>query len=259
MLISSEGRRAEGLRGAGSLALAAVAALLLSIALAGCTPEPPDQGSPTGPVEEEPSPSGTADPTTPEDEKPTPDDGTATGTPEDDEGTPDDEGDVGEEDESTSDPDVEATDDWQAPDDPTAEGPTATPALPEVNGEIGDAVALPTEMVVSLTSITTTTLTAQTPGEYTGPAIVVDVQITNDSDTAQPISSAVVSLDAEDGQMGVPTWASPYEPLQGEVPAGATIEGTYVFMMDPTDGRSVTVRVNYSAGDPVAVFTGTTS
>ncbi|MBP2409922.1 hypothetical protein [Brachybacterium fresconis] len=252
-------------------ALAAAAGLLLCLAVAGCTPEPPEQGAPTTPEGEQPPPSGSSTPSTPstpsapESDEPTSDDGTATGAPEDEDGAPDDaggpdeEGDANGEDEDATDQDINATDDWQAPDDVTAEGPTAAPALPEVNGQVGEDVALPTEVVVSLTSITTTTLTAETPGEYSGPAVVVGVRVTNESDSPQPVGSAVVSLAAEDGEMGVPTWASPNDPLQGEVPAGTTAEGTYVFMLDPADERSVSVRVNYSAGEPVATFTGTTS
>lgn len=261
MISSSGERRSNSSSRPAAFALAATAGLLLCLALAGCSPEPTEQGAPITPGEEPPSPSDTAVPSTPEGEGPTSEEGSPTGVPADDEETPDDAGTPAEDDDGAEDePDqgVNATDDWQEPDDPAAEGPTAAPALSEVNGRIDEDVALPTEVVVSLTSITTTTLTAETPGEYTGPAVVVGVRITNESDAPQPVGSAVVSLAAEDGEMGVPTWASPNVPLQGEVPAGATAEGTYVFMLDPADERAVSVRVNYSAGEPVATFTGTT-
>ncbi|MDN5893655.1 MAG: hypothetical protein L0H93_06470 [Nocardioides sp.] len=244
--------------------LAAAAGLLLCLALAGCAPEPPEQGAPTVSTEEPPPAPGTAAPSAPEGDEPTTDDGTAPGNPED-EGMPEGEdagdgagsGEDGETD-PDADSDLNATDDWREPEDPTAEGPTAAPVLPEVEGRIGDGVALPTEVVVSITSVTTTTLTAETPGEYTGPAVIVEVQIANESDVPQPVGSAVVALTAEGGEVGVPTWASPNDPLLGDVPAGGTAGGTYVFMMDPADERPVTVRVNYSAGEPVATFTGTT-
>lgn len=147
---------------------------------------------------------------------------------------------------------------WQEPEDPTEEGPTAAPELPEVNGSLDEDIALPTDVVVSLSSIETTSIKASTPGEYSGSAVVVSVTITNDTKAPLPVSSAVVSLIADDGEMGIPTWAAPHEPLQGEVPAGSAAVGTYVFMLDPADGRSVTVSVNYSAGEPVAVFAGGT-
>jgi hypothetical protein len=148
---------------------------------------------------------------------------------------------------------------WEPPSDPDAQGPTAAPELPEVQAAADEEIALPTDVVVALSSISTTMLSAETPGETSGPAVVVTVTVTTGSDQAQDVGSAVVSLDSDDGVVGVPTWAAPYAPLEGEVAAGETVEGTYVFMLDPAAGRSVTVRVNYSAGEPLAVFTGQTS
>lgn len=262
-MISSSGAGEARLRRRSSASLLAAAGLLFAIAVAGCAPEPTDQGTPSTGAQEPSSPSGTATPSTTEDDQQGEEDGTAPAEPEagsapDDAGPAENDGDAGGEDQGASDPASNGTDDWREPEDPTAEGPTAAPALPEVNGQVGEGVALPTEVVVALTSISTTTLTAETPGEYSGPAVIVDVQVTNESDAPQPVGSATVSLSAEDGEIGVPTWAAPNEPLQGEVPAGATATGTYVFMLDPADDRSVTVRVNYSAGEPVATFTGTT-
>lgn len=258
------GSRIRGLR---APVQAAAALLLVMTLMAACTPDPSAQeptagAGPGAPDVTESSPSdGGGSPESPSDD---PEGDEGRGAPS---GTGDDkaaggEGSGGEtsgdEDDGESDPDPSATDGWQAPDDPTAEGPTAAPAQPEVHGTAGEGVALPTEMTVSLVSISTTTLTAETPGEYAGPAVVVEIQVQNESDTAQTLDSATASLEAEGGEMGVPTWASPNDPLQGEVAAGSSAAGVYVFMLDPADSRSVTVRVNYSAGAPVAVFTGVT-
>lgn len=268
---SSSGRIAARVHCTRTSRALAAAALVLGLALAGCTPAPPAAGPTAGPTEGSPAPTEPTEPTepspsggdgaTPADQGGSPGDGSGaetTGTDDDAPGTAAPEGDDGAGGEGGADSVIHATDDWQAPDDPTHEGPTAAPALPEVNGELEEAIALPTEVTVSLTSITSTRLTAETPGEVTGPAVIVEVQVTNDSEAPQTISSATVSLAAEDGEMGIPTSADPNDPLHGEVAPGATAEGVYVFMLDPADGRSVTVSVNYSAGDPVAVFTGAT-
>lgn len=260
MTSSSGGRRADSSPRARASVLAAAAGLLLCLAFSGCTS---GQGAPTTPTQEQSPPSDPGAPSEPEDGGPTSDDSTATGAPDseadpDGTGASESEGEAGGEDEGGSDSVVNATDDWREPEDPTLEGPTVAPVLPEVDGRIGNDVVLPTEVTVSVPSIATATLTAETPGEYAGPAVIVDVQITNESDAPQPVGSAVVALTAEDGEVGVPTWASPNNPFQGEVPAGATVDGTYVFMMDPAGERPVTVRVNYAAGEPVATFTGTT-
>lgn len=245
----------------GSVLLASV---LLGLALVGCSAEAPPQGAPSD-TADPPSSPGDAVPSVPPSDEPAAEDPAPSptgGAPTVDDGAPQDGSAQGGGDDGaggTANFDGAGTDDWTAPDDPTAEGPTAAPALPESAGTIGEVIALPTDIVVDLTSVTTTSLTAQTPGEYTGEAVVVEIRLTNDADISQVLDAPVVSLIAEDGEMGIATGAAPYDPLQGEVPPGATATGTYVFMLDPADERSVTVRVNYAAGGPVATFTGTTS
>ena len=67
---------------------------------------------------------------------------------------------------------------------------------------------------------------------------------------------AVVSLTAADGTLGIPTTAGDPVPLAGAIAPGASTTGSYVFMLDPAAGRTVSVTVNYAAAEPVAVFTG---
>lgn len=145
---------------------------------------------------------------------------------------------------------------WEAPEDPAAEGPTEAPPLSEQSGELDEAITLSTEMVVAIDAITTTTITPETPGEFAGSAVVVEVSVTNTSDVAQNIDSAVVMLVTDDGEVGVATTAGPNNALRGDVEPGATVMGSYVYMLDPAQGRAVTVSVNYAAGEPIALFSG---
>lgn len=251
--------RTFGVRHRKVVAVLATPVLLASLTLAGCSPAPPEADEP--PTQPEGGTSAPQEETPSTDESPTDsqtaDGGTSgTGSPTAG-GNPSGQGDPTA-DEEPADPTDPTSSTWQAPEDPTEEGPTAAPELPEIDGSLDDAIALPTDVVVSLSSIETTSIKASTPGEYSGSAVVVSVTIANDTKAPVPVSSAVVSLIADDGEMGIPTWAAPHDPLQGEVPAGSTAVGTYVFMLDPADERSVTVSVNYSAGEPVAVFTGGT-
>ena len=91
-----------------------------------------------------------------------------------------------------------------------------------------------------------------------GPALRVSVAARNQSGEPQEVDSAVVTLITDDGEVGVGTTAGSPSPLSGMVEPGATVSGTYVFMLDPASGRNVTVTVNYAAGEPLAVFTGRT-
>ncbi|WP_435749119.1 hypothetical protein [Microbacterium sp. PMB16] len=153
-------------------------------------------------------------------------------------------------------PEASSTTDWTPPADEEADGPTEAPVLTEENAALDAPITLSTEMVVSIDKISTTTIKPETPGEFAGPAVVVTVSVVNDSKRAQSIDSAVISLVTDDGDVGVGTTAGPNSPLSGELAAGATAEGTYVFMLDPAKGRSVKISVNYAAGEPVATFAG---
>ena len=87
----------------------------------------------------------------------------------------------------------------------------------------------------------------------------VSVRVTNQSTAPVNLDAAVVNLSATDGAYGVGTTAGDPRPFAGDIAPGASATGTYVFMLDPAVGRSVTVSVNYGAGEPLAVFTGKTS
>lgn len=148
---------------------------------------------------------------------------------------------------------------WTPPADPTAQGPTAAPELPEVESALDEPAELSNGVVVSVDSVSTMTVTPETPGEYAGSAVVVRVSVHNQADAVQNVDSAVVSLNAEDGEVGIATTAGPNQPLRGDVPVGGTVTGSYVFMLEPAEQRDVIVSVNYAAGEPIVKFTGSTT
>jgi hypothetical protein len=145
-----------------------------------------------------------------------------------------------------------------APEPEDAPEPTAAPELPEVEVASDEQAELGTGVEVELSAIRATTVEAQTPGEVSGPAVVVDVVVTNSTSEPVDVSSAVVTLES-DGIAGAGTTAGSPSPLTGAVDSGDSAEGTYVFMLDPAADQEVTVTVNYAAGAPVAVFTGRTA
>lgn len=139
-----------------------------------------------------------------------------------------------------------------------ADAPTKAPAADVEDGAINDSIALSTGLVIDLDSVTSTTVDAETPGEVSGSAVIVRVTARNDSREAADLDSAVVTLTAADGEYGVGTTAGPDKPLSGELEPGRSASGTYVFMLERAADRSVVVSVNYSAGQPVAEFSGKT-
>lgn len=149
------------------------------------------------------------------------------------------------------------TTEWEAPADPEAEGPTEAPPLEEAHAELDESIPLPTGMSVRLDSIETTAISPETPGEIAGSAVIVSVTLENTSEAAQNVDSAVVMVTTSDGEMGIATTAGPNSPLRGDVEPGAEATGSYVYMLEPAKGREVTISVNYAAGEPLALFSGT--
>lgn len=139
-----------------------------------------------------------------------------------------------------------------------ADAPTQAPVADVEAGAIDDPIELSTGLVIELDSVSSTTVEAETPGEVSGSAVVVRVTARNDSREVADLDSAVVTLTAADGEYGIGTTAGPNTPLAGDLDPGDSASGSYVFMLDPSADRAVTVSVNYSAGEPVAEFSGKT-
>lgn len=144
--------------------------------------------------------------------------------------------------------------------EPSAEpdAPTEAPESPLETGAIDEPIELSTGLVIELDSVTSTSVEAETPGEVTGSAVVVKLTARNDSRETAALDSAVVTLTAADGEYGIGTTAGPDEPLAGDLAPGESATASYVFMLDQAADRAVTVSVNYSAGEPIAEFTGKT-
>lgn len=140
-----------------------------------------------------------------------------------------------------------------------SDGPTTPAPLPTTSADIDEPIAFDTGIEVSITDVSAIEVTAETPGEVSGSAVRVTVEVANDSTEPQSFDSAVVTVVAADDTLGIGTTAGSPSPLSGTVDPGATATGTYVFMLDSAADREVTVSVNYAAGEPVAVFTGKVS
>ncbi|MBE7162418.1 MAG: hypothetical protein INR72_14340 [Williamsia herbipolensis] len=114
-------------------------------------------------------------------------------------------------------------------------------------------------VTVRLAGLVATTVKAETPGEVSGPAVVVRVEIANHGSAPASVDSPVVAVTASDGTWGIGTSAGGGQPLSGSLAPGATVTGSYVFMLADPRGRAVTVTVSHAAGTPVARFEGTIS
>ena len=97
---------------------------------------------------------------------------------------------------------------------------------------------------------------ARLPGEVAGPALAVHVRLINDSSRRLDVGGVTVTLEDRDGTPSSPLSSAPAEPFTGRIAAGESAEAVYVFGFEDTQSQPVTIGVNYSADEPVALFVG---
>jgi hypothetical protein len=104
--------------------------------------------------------------------------------------------------------------------------------------------------------ISAVSATATEPGEASGPAAQITVKITNGTNRAVDVGSADVEVTDSAGNAGIPVTTGATAPFHGQIAAGAAATGAYVFRLPANRRNPVVVRVTYTAGAPVAGFTG---
>ena len=121
--------------------------------------------------------------------------------------------------------------------------------------ELDEPSSTGTGLTATLISVSAIEAKAQIPGEITGPALAITIEISNTGRRSADLGSVAVSLLDSDEAPGAEMTAAPAEPLTGRVAAKAKVRGVYVFRVPEDKRRPVTVSV--SIGDaPVLVFTG---
>ncbi|WP_157612253.1 hypothetical protein [Ruania albidiflava] len=144
--------------------------------------------------------------------------------------------------------------------DPDAtDGPVTPAPVPSESADLGEPIEFGTGIEIDVSRVKAFEVTAQTPGETSGEAVAVTIMAKNGSTEDQSLDSAVVTLVAGDGTLGIGTTAGEPEPFAGSIGPGESAEARYVFMLDDAAGRQVEVTINYAAGEPVAIFSGKVS
>lgn len=136
---------------------------------------------------------------------------------------------------------------------PAREIPTASPVSLESTANFGNKV---TAKIVSSKSINAT---AHGSGEISGPAAQLTISVSNG--TAQPISLADVTVNLTDAN-GNPanTVSDPsMKPFTGNLAAGKSATGVYVFTLAKNHPNPVTISLSYTVDAPVVLFTGAVS
>lgn len=147
-----------------------------------------------------------------------------------------------------------------APQSPTPGGeqstdPDGRQTLPPA--DFDDAVAVEGGARVSVSSIEDVDGEAVVPGEVSGPAVRITVEVENDTEEAIDLTTAVVTVYAgESGLQANPVSKPAGKAFPSEVAPGNTAQGAFVFEL-PEDQRSgVRVEVDLSVSDPLIAFEG---
>jgi hypothetical protein len=110
--------------------------------------------------------------------------------------------------------------------------------------------------VVSLVSVRATTIKATTPGDRSGPGVLVRLKLVNS--TGKTLDTSFTQVDVTDagGTSGTLVDGAPTKALAASVRAGRDVQGTYAFLMDDASAGEVTVSVFVTSGQPVVTFRG---
>ncbi|WP_114559660.1 hypothetical protein [Desertihabitans aurantiacus] len=131
------------------------------------------------------------------------------------------------------------------------------PAGPTVEAE-EDSAELDGGITVRLTGTGLQQVEAVGPGETTGTAVVVELELTNETDDPVGLDAAVVTLLDGADQIGLPGTGEPYNPFSGAVAPGDTAEASYVFRVtEGAQDEPFTLSVTHTPGAPTVVITGT--
>jgi hypothetical protein len=120
-----------------------------------------------------------------------------------------------------------------------------------------DATAAPlTGVSARLVSVRATTTKSELPGETSGAALEVVVEVENRTSRPVDLSAGVVNLYlGKDRTPAVPTDTAS-TPFASEVGPGGSARGSFVFRVHPDDGRRATVELDLGAASNVVLFQG---
>jgi hypothetical protein len=130
-------------------------------------------------------------------------------------------------------------------------GGPASNTLPAVG--VGTEADLGGNAFVTVTKIEPTNLTANAPGEVSGPGVFVTVDVRNATDKELDLAGLVVNAHYGDGTPAVPA-ALQRDALSGTVAPGESKSGVYAFSVPADQNSSVVVDVQHSSFPNVVII-----
>lgn len=121
--------------------------------------------------------------------------------------------------------------------------------------DLDETAATGTGLTGRVVSIRGIEAEAQLPGETSGPALVVTVELLNQRRVTADLTAVVVNVVDADEAPATQLTGAPSKPLPGKVRGRERARGVYVFRVPEDKRRPVTVTVSVDDA-PVLVFTG---
>lgn len=145
-------------------------------------------------------------------------------------------------------------------DGPADELPAAGPDTPEAPPVAFDeSPTVLTGVTARVKSVTAVDGDATLPGEVAGPAVLAELELTNDSGTAIDLSTTVVNLAYGADRIPANTFSTGTSSFVGSLDTGSSATASYVFAV-PTDEQDVLrLTLDYAVDVPVVVFEGAAS
>jgi hypothetical protein len=146
----------------------------------------------------------------------------------------------------------------QTPSQPSGElaPQSPAPAPPTVPSRFGKPAAAGTDAVVTVLDTRTVQHQADGAGEVSGPAVDVDVELSNSSNQPLALNGVTVTMTFRTtGEPAVPL-PSKSTPFSGVLRSGNSQTATYRFRYPPEQGRRVSVAVQYQPERPTVKAIG---
>jgi hypothetical protein len=134
--------------------------------------------------------------------------------------------------------------------DPEAVAAVAEPIGIDETADFGNGVT------ARITSVESVEAEGHLPGEFSGPAVALTIEVTNRSDDAVDLGTVTADLTFGDGLSAYPVFDPERPPFSGEVAPGDVASGSYVFTLDPSERDDVALRLSYSTEVPTVIFAG---
>jgi len=127
----------------------------------------------------------------------------------------------------------------------------ASNRLPAVG--LGVASPLAPKVLVTVSKLEPTTLSAHGPGQTAGSGVLATVTVRNDSGRPFDLNGIAINAHYADGTPATPNEAPPARRLDGVLASGAQATGVYAFRLPPSGDGSVVLDVQQNASPNVVI------